>query len=243
MPPSKRFRDMHQLSGGEKTMAALALLFALQSFYPAPFFVLDEVDAALDARNVASLARFLSSANFQGIVISLKEKLYSQAELLIGVFKDQDAESSGALLLDLTAYDRRSRAIAASPTPLGRDGLDPDGRLSPPSSTDDLLLASVGRAPRSSVPVGGETHSDASQATTEEAEEEGADAEDSSTTEALSDGASSEEAGESRENRGTERNELLRGAETSRGRKTQHGGGEAAGRQTTTRASRAARRS
>lgn len=50
MPPMKRFRDMDQLSGGEKTMAALALLFAIHSYHPSPFFVLDEVDAALDVR-------------------------------------------------------------------------------------------------------------------------------------------------------------------------------------------------
>lgn len=48
MPPMKRFRDMEQLSGGEKTVAALALLFATHSFRPAPFFIMDEVDAALD---------------------------------------------------------------------------------------------------------------------------------------------------------------------------------------------------
>ena len=48
MPPMKRFRDMEQLSGGEKTVAALALLFAIHSYHPAPFFVMDEVDAALD---------------------------------------------------------------------------------------------------------------------------------------------------------------------------------------------------
>ena len=55
MPPLKRFRDMDQLSGGERTVAALALLFAIHSFQPAPFFVLDEVDAALDNANVLSL--------------------------------------------------------------------------------------------------------------------------------------------------------------------------------------------
>jgi structural maintenance of chromosome 1 len=43
MPPGKTFTEMEQLSGGEKTMAALALLFAIHSFHPAPFFVLDEV--------------------------------------------------------------------------------------------------------------------------------------------------------------------------------------------------------
>ena len=54
MPPMKRFRDMDQLSGGEKTMAALALLFAIHSYHPSPFFVLDEVDAALDVRRLPS---------------------------------------------------------------------------------------------------------------------------------------------------------------------------------------------
>ncbi len=61
MPPTKRFRDMEQLSGGEKTLAALALLFAIHSYRPSPFFVLDEVDAALDATNVARVAHFIRS--------------------------------------------------------------------------------------------------------------------------------------------------------------------------------------
>lgn len=52
MPPHKRFREMDQLSGGEKTVAALALLFAIHSFREAPFFVLDEIDAALDNANI-----------------------------------------------------------------------------------------------------------------------------------------------------------------------------------------------
>ena len=45
--PGKRFRPMDNLSGGEKTIAALALIFAVHAFRPSPFFVLDEVDAAL----------------------------------------------------------------------------------------------------------------------------------------------------------------------------------------------------
>ena len=59
MPPAKRFRDMEHLSGGEKTMAALALLFAIHSYQPSPFFVLDEVDAALDNANVAKLVTYV----------------------------------------------------------------------------------------------------------------------------------------------------------------------------------------
>jgi structural maintenance of chromosome 1 len=79
MPPHKRFREMDQLSGGEKTVAALALLFAVHSFREAPFFVLDEVDAALDNANINRVARFIaaktSQSNFQCIVISLKVRL------------------------------------------------------------------------------------------------------------------------------------------------------------------------
>ena len=52
MPPMKRFREMDQLSGGEKTVAALALLFAIHSYHPSPFFVMDEIDAALDLVNI-----------------------------------------------------------------------------------------------------------------------------------------------------------------------------------------------
>lgn len=59
MPPSKRFRDMDQLSGGERTVAALALLFAIHSHHPSPFFVLDEIDAALDAGNVNKVANYI----------------------------------------------------------------------------------------------------------------------------------------------------------------------------------------
>jgi hypothetical protein len=53
MPFGKRFTDMEQLSGGEKTMAALALLFAIHSYHPAPFFVLDEVSLCCCGRIVA----------------------------------------------------------------------------------------------------------------------------------------------------------------------------------------------
>ncbi|KAH8581647.1 SMC1 structural maintenance of chromosomes 1 [Cryptosporidium sp. chipmunk genotype I] len=106
MPPSKRFRDIQQLSGGEKTMAALALLFAMQSYRPSPFFVLDEVDAALDPRNVQSIAKFLKKASFQSIVISLKDRLFSQADTLIGVYKNREMQTSSTMTLDLRRYSQ-----------------------------------------------------------------------------------------------------------------------------------------
>jgi structural maintenance of chromosome 1 len=47
MPPLKRYRDMEELSGGEKTVAALSLIFAIHHFKPSPFYILDEIDDAL----------------------------------------------------------------------------------------------------------------------------------------------------------------------------------------------------
>ncbi|KAG5644198.1 hypothetical protein DXG03_008861 [Asterophora parasitica] len=103
MPPMKRFRDMEQLSGGEKTVAALALLFAIHSYQPAPFFVLDEVDAALDNTNVAKIANYIraqASDSFQFIVISLKGSLYERGNSLVGIYRDQEVNSSRTLTLD-----------------------------------------------------------------------------------------------------------------------------------------------
>lgn len=54
--PGKRFQPMSNLSGGEKTVAALALLFAIHSYKPSPFFVLDEIDAALDNTNIGKVS-------------------------------------------------------------------------------------------------------------------------------------------------------------------------------------------
>ncbi|MCJ1478471.1 Structural maintenance of chromosomes protein 1 [Lambiella insularis] len=107
MPPLKRFRDMEHLSGGEKTMAALALLFAIHSYQPSPFFVLDEVDAALDNANVAKIANYIrehAGPGMQFIVISLKTGLFQGSEALVGIHRDQGANSSKALTLDLRKY-------------------------------------------------------------------------------------------------------------------------------------------
>jgi structural maintenance of chromosome 1 len=105
MPPLKRFRDMEHLSGGEKTMAALALLFAVHSYQPSPFFVLDEVDAALDNANVGKIANYIrehAQPGMQFIVISLKTGLFQQSEALVGIYRDQGGNSSRSLTLDVS---------------------------------------------------------------------------------------------------------------------------------------------
>lgn len=107
--PGKRFRPMDNLSGGEKTVAALALLFAIHSYQPAPFFVLDEVDAALDNTNIGKVASYIkeqSEIHFQCIVISLKEEFYNRSDALIGIYPEpSDCVVSKTLTIDLTDFE------------------------------------------------------------------------------------------------------------------------------------------
>ncbi|MES1907264.1 MAG: hypothetical protein MHM6MM_000420 [Cercozoa sp. M6MM] len=108
-PPGKRFSDIEALSGGERTVAALALLFALHSFEQSPFFVLDEVDAALDAENVDRVANYIRARarhdGLQSIVISLKDMFFEKADALVGVCKDRSTHSSRVLTADMTRFD------------------------------------------------------------------------------------------------------------------------------------------
>ncbi|SCU78138.1 LAFA_0A05116g1_1 [Lachancea sp. 'fantastica'] len=106
-PPAKRFKDMEYLSGGEKTIAALALLFAINSFQPSPFFILDEVDAALDISNVERIATYIrrqARSDLQFIVISLINTMFEKSQSLVGVFRQQAQNTSKALTLNLENY-------------------------------------------------------------------------------------------------------------------------------------------
>ncbi|KAM8974318.1 structural maintenance of chromosomes protein 1B [Pelodytes ibericus] len=110
--PGKRFMPMDNLSGGEKSVAALALVFAIHSFRPAPFFILDEVDAALDNTNIGKVTSYIkeqSREQLQMVVISLKEEFYSTADALIGVCTDGTEQDeyifSRVLTLDLSIYE------------------------------------------------------------------------------------------------------------------------------------------
>mmetsp|Transcript_53576 Transcript_53576/g.127694 ORF Transcript_53576/g.127694 Transcript_53576/m.127694 type:complete len:1243 (+) Transcript_53576:107-3835(+) len=104
MPPGKRFRDMHLLSGGEKTLAAMALLFAVHAYQMPPFMIVDEIDAALDANNVQALVNYVEQAHCQMIVISLKDRFFTRGEALLGVWKNKPEETSSILSLNLQQY-------------------------------------------------------------------------------------------------------------------------------------------
>ena len=86
-PPGKKLQNMMQLSGGEKALTAISLLFALQSLKPSPFCLLDEIEAALDDSNVVRFAEYLHHLikNTQFIVITHRRGTMERADRLFGV--------------------------------------------------------------------------------------------------------------------------------------------------------------
>ena len=81
-------RESTALSGGEKTIAATVFLLALQSLKPSPFYLMDEVDAHLDAQNTERLSKVLldRSMNNQIIMVTLKDSTVAKASLIYGVY-------------------------------------------------------------------------------------------------------------------------------------------------------------
>ena len=90
-----KFLDIRSLSGGEKTLTALAFIFAIQEHEPASFYILDEVDAALDKRNSEKLAKLVKkySDNAQYLLISHNDNVISEADNLYGISMDEDGVS------------------------------------------------------------------------------------------------------------------------------------------------------
>jgi chromosome segregation protein len=94
-PPGKRLQSMTQLSGGEKALTAVALLFALLQANPSPFCVLDEVDAMLDEANVGRFVSALQqlSKKTQFIVITHARRTIEVADSIYGVSMGPDSVS------------------------------------------------------------------------------------------------------------------------------------------------------
>ena len=90
-----KFLDIRSLSGGEKTLAALSFIFAIQEHNPASFYFLDEVDAALDKRNSEKLSKLIKkySKNAQYIIISHNDNLITEADHIYGISMQEDGKS------------------------------------------------------------------------------------------------------------------------------------------------------
>lgn len=89
MPPKKSWKNISNISGGEKTLSSLALVFALHKYKPTPLYVMDEIDAALDFRNVSIVANYIKerTKNAQFVVISLRNNMFELAQQLVGIYK------------------------------------------------------------------------------------------------------------------------------------------------------------
>lgn len=95
-PPGKKLQNMMQLSGGEKALTAIALLFAIQSLKPSPFCLLDEIEAALDDSNVGRYADYLHklTKDTQFIVITHRRGTMNAADILYGITMQEKGVST-----------------------------------------------------------------------------------------------------------------------------------------------------
>uniref|UniRef100_A0AAY4E330 Structural maintenance of chromosomes protein n=1 Tax=Denticeps clupeoides TaxID=299321 RepID=A0AAY4E330_9TELE len=95
-PPKKSWKKIFNLSGGEKTLSSLALVFALHHFKPTPLYFMDEIDAALDFKNVSIVACYIyeQTKNAQFIIISLRNNMFEIADRLIGIYKTHNTTKS-----------------------------------------------------------------------------------------------------------------------------------------------------
>jgi len=105
-PPGKKLVNMMQLSGGEKALTAISLLFAIQNLKPSPFCLLDEIEAALDESNVGRFAKYLHklTKSTQFIIITHRRGTMSAADRLYGITM-QEKGVSALVSVDLIEND------------------------------------------------------------------------------------------------------------------------------------------
>lgn len=114
-PPKKSWKNISNLSGGEKTLSSLALVFALHHFKPTPLYVMDEIDAALDFKNVSIVANYIKerTKNAQFVIISLRNNMFELADRLVGIYKTNDTTKS--VTINPKAFVQNATAMPPAP--------------------------------------------------------------------------------------------------------------------------------
>ena len=98
-PPKKSWKNIANLSGGEKTLSSLALVFALHHYKPTPLYVMDEIDASLDFKNVSIVGHYIKerTKNAQFVIISLRNNMFELADRLVGIYKTNNTTKTVAI--------------------------------------------------------------------------------------------------------------------------------------------------
>ena len=120
--------------GGEKTLSSLALVFALHHYKPTPLYVMDEIDAALDFRNVSIVANYIKdrTKNAQFIIISLRNNMFELADRLVGIYRTHNCTKS--ITIDPKAFSNQgSHSSFASPL---NDSTNSTGTINDRKSTN-----------------------------------------------------------------------------------------------------------
>jgi chromosome segregation protein len=118
-PPGKKMMPLHSLSGGERAMASSALIFALVAVKPSPFYLLDEVDAALDDANVERFSAMVRevSTEAQLLLVTHNKKTMELASRMYGVTMVEPGISR-VIGADLTTVEAEApQAVQSSPAP------------------------------------------------------------------------------------------------------------------------------
>lgn len=139
-PPRKSWKNISNLSGGEKTLSSLALVFALHYYKPSPLYFMDEIDAALDFKNVSIVANYIKerTKNAQFIIISLRSNMFELADYLTGIYKVDDCTDS------ISIENKPPMTIGSQPIPSSQRTTT-DSVASSQMSQFSMLRASEGR--------------------------------------------------------------------------------------------------
>jgi len=148
-PPKKSWKNISNLSGGEKTLSSLALVFALHHYRPTPLYVMDEIDAALDYKNVSIVANYIKerTKNAQFIIISLRNNMFELADRLVGIYKTKNCSKSVAIDPDAFGVDTQQNGCSATPALRNRTNTSSTTAVGALSASKTLSVSREALAP------------------------------------------------------------------------------------------------